>query len=305
MNMQCIDDALNCWNCWNVGEGHIQVPKTNMVWVICGIAPYKGDLFSGQPIFNVEGKLLELLHKPAIGGETPTVVEQPEELLHLHEVTLPTEKEFTAKLTVYLENNKDEDGTLWFKESNVTAKFKLPSAMPCPAYLAYDAFMDDISAPILWERIKVEEAMWQCTELFHGSKAFLIAANTKHNKGHGTVAIPNTFVHTKSKPRCANMGKSSTGNAIPQHKGGYSASNSAANRGEHSAEHTGPKRCIVANKCDCGARPRDRMCEKVWNVHHESQSYLKTVLLDSWTGRAPTTMDQRDGSKATNQGQEA
>jgi hypothetical protein len=178
-----------------------------MVCFICAIAPYKGDLFSGQPIFKVEGKLLGLLHKPATGGETPTVVEQPDELLHLHEVILPTEKEFTAKLTVYLENNKDEDGTLRFKESNVTAKFKLPSAMPCPAYLAYDAFMDDISAPILWERIKVEEAMWQCTELFHGIKAFLIAANTKPNKGYSTVAILTRLFIQRANPDALTWGR--------------------------------------------------------------------------------------------------
>ena len=169
----------------------IQVPHTNKVRFICGIAPYRGDPFSSQLTSNVEGKLLGLLQEPAIAGETPTVAELPEELLHLHEVTLPTEKEeFTAKLEAYLEQNKDDNGTPWFKESNVKATFKLPSAMPCPAYLAYDAFMDDIAAPILWERIKVEEASEQCTELFHGIKAFLMAANTKHNKGKGTVAIP-------------------------------------------------------------------------------------------------------------------
>ena len=63
--------------------------------------------------------------------------------------------------------------------------------MPCPAYLAYDAFMDDISAPILCERIKVEEEMGQqCTELFHGIKSFLMAENTKHTKLKDMVAIP-------------------------------------------------------------------------------------------------------------------
>jgi hypothetical protein len=185
----------------------IQVPHTNKVRFICGIAPYRGDPFSSQPTSNVEGKLLGLLHEPAIAGETPTVAELPEELLHLHEVTLPTEKEFTAKLEAYLEQNKDDDGTPWFKESNVKATFKLPSAMPCPAYLAYDAFMDDIAAPILWERIKVEEASEQCTELFQGIKAFLMAANTKHNKGKGTVAIPTRSFTQRANPDALTWGR--------------------------------------------------------------------------------------------------
>jgi len=51
--------------------------------------------------------------------------------------------------------------------------------------------MDDISAPILCERIKVEEEMGQqCTELFHGIKSFLMAENTKHTKLKDMVAIP-------------------------------------------------------------------------------------------------------------------
>ena len=56
----------------------IQVPTTNMVQFICGIAPYKGDLFSGQRTSNVEGQLLGLLHEPAVAGDTPKVDEQPQ-----------------------------------------------------------------------------------------------------------------------------------------------------------------------------------------------------------------------------------
>jgi hypothetical protein len=62
--------------------------------------------------------------------------------------------------------------------------------MPCPAYLAYDEFTDDISAPILWERIKVTEETEQCPDLFNGIKAFLRAANTKNTKLQGSVALP-------------------------------------------------------------------------------------------------------------------
>jgi len=62
----------------------------------------------------------------------------------------------------------------------------------------------------------------------------------------------------------------------------------------------------VGQKFFSGARPRDRMCEKVCDdVHHGSPSYLKTVWLVPRAGRATTTMDQRNNSKATNQGQEA
>ena len=62
----------------------------------------------------------------------------------------------------------------------------------------------------------------------------------------------------------------------------------------------------LGQKFFSGARPRDRMCEKVCDdVHHGSPSYLKTVWLVPRAGRATTTMDQRNNSKATNQGQEA
>jgi hypothetical protein len=100
---ECNYDILN--NMTSPAPFLIQVPGTNMVRFICGIAPYRGDPFSSQPISKVEGQLLGLLHEPAVAGETPKVVELPEELLNLYEVTLPTEEEFTKKLKTYLEND--------------------------------------------------------------------------------------------------------------------------------------------------------------------------------------------------------
>jgi hypothetical protein len=126
-----------------------------------------------------------------VAGETPKVVQLPEQLLELFEVTVPTEDEFAEKLVSRTASNKKDNGVAWFKGNSVTKKVPLPMAMPFPAYLAYDAFTDDVPAHILWERIRVAEETDQCpAELFDGAKAFLRAAHTRNIQTQNSVSLP-------------------------------------------------------------------------------------------------------------------
>lgn len=65
---------------------------------------------SSQPASEVEGQLLGLLQEPMVAGETPKVVQLPEQLLELFEVTVPTEDEFAEKLVSRIASNKEDNG---------------------------------------------------------------------------------------------------------------------------------------------------------------------------------------------------
>jgi hypothetical protein len=65
---------------------------------------------SSQPASEVEGQLLGLLQEPVVAGETPKVVQLPEQLLELFEVTVPTEDEFAEKLVSRIASNKEDNG---------------------------------------------------------------------------------------------------------------------------------------------------------------------------------------------------
>jgi hypothetical protein len=66
---------------------------------------------------------------------------------------------------------------------------------------------ENLKALYYTKDIKVEEALEQCTELFQGIKAFLMAANTKHNKGKGTVAIATRSFTQRAKPDVLTWGR--------------------------------------------------------------------------------------------------
>ena len=164
----------------------IQVPGTNKVRFLTGLAPFLGDpLAPPSPLRNTLLALDQDIDEP---GETPKVLRLPDDTLKIQKVLAPD-------ITVVqedLKDNKDDDGKPWYTETTVRDKThcEVAKVVPCPAYIAYDAFVHDVSAVILLERIlslQTETQTADTKSMWDWVTQFLCAVMTKHNSKSNTV----------------------------------------------------------------------------------------------------------------------
>ena len=75
-------------------------------------------------------------------AEAPTPLELPIDVIKLNAVMAPTQLH----------------GLPWFTQNTVKdTTVQVPTAIPFPPYLAYDAFTTDVLAHELWERVQCAE----------------------------------------------------------------------------------------------------------------------------------------------------
>ena len=73
----------------------------------------------------------------------------PASIMQIKDIMAPTKTQFSLKI-----NKKDDigEGLPWFKQSKVTnTKVPIAQVAPCPAFLAFDALMDEIESHVIWE----------------------------------------------------------------------------------------------------------------------------------------------------------
>ena len=160
--------------------------NNNKVRFILGIAPVLSDPFMAH-ISPLEGKLLAISQDISLATETTLPITLPDNIMEVKVIKAPSPEAFLAKMAL---NDDRGDGKKWFVERSVTATVEIPPAIPLPAYIAYDAFSEDVEAHIIWERL-------QCTN-FEGAEEvketalqFLRAAHTAHNQDSNKVQLAN------------------------------------------------------------------------------------------------------------------
>ena len=171
----------------------VQIPDTNKVRMIHGVAPYLGHPLSEPSA--IEGTLLGIDGDIDGHGEIPRVIRLPTNLFTIKTITVPTQAAFETKIT-----SKPRDvGTPWFRATQLQDSDKtttdLAKTIPFPPYLAYDALHDDVPAHIIWERIRhLELPTEQPSQLFQEIKSFLSATHTRYIDSAPCVTLPtNTF----------------------------------------------------------------------------------------------------------------
>ena len=184
----------------------IQVPGTNKVRFITGLAPFLGDpLAPPSPMRNT---LLALDQDIDDHGEPPKVLRLPDDALKIQKVLAPA-------ITVVLEDlkdKKDDEGKHWYTETTVRDKtqWDMAKVVPCPAYIAYDAFVHDVSAVVLLERILTLQTDAQSAKvksMWDWVTEFLCAVLTKHNAKSNTVQTSQDFFAERPHKDAKQWGK--------------------------------------------------------------------------------------------------
>ena len=169
----------------------IKVPDTHMVRFITGLAPYMQDPFSATPASILDGKLLAIMQDIDNPAEAPTPLELPIDVIKLNAVMAPTQLQFREKIA---KNEDTTNGLPWFPQNAVKdTTVQVPTAIPFPPYLAYDAFTSDVPAHELWERVQCAEQEGM-EAVFEMAQNFFAAVHVSHNASNKkTVAIPGYF----------------------------------------------------------------------------------------------------------------
>ncbi len=148
----------------------IQNPGKNRVHFIMGKAKFLADPIrhpTGHPLQEGSSFLAigEDLVEPA---DTPQAIILPDNVLKTSMVNIPMAPQFIAKITQKAAELPD-GGTAagaqfdstpcqWFKHSDAgTILCPLTKMCPLPHFLAYDAFLDNVTVHIIWERIAFHE----------------------------------------------------------------------------------------------------------------------------------------------------
>ena len=184
----------------------IQVPDTNTVRAIHGLAPFLGDPLA--PPSELEGTLLAFDGDIDDDNELPRVIKLPLELLTPETVIVPTQTFLEQKI---LEKPAD-NGSKWFKASTLDTTNKtevaLAKVIPCPLFMAYDALAEDVPAHVIWERFRSTELQghpvpqWS-TDIKH----FLAAAMTTHRADMKSIAVPHPTFHSRMTNDMRSWGK--------------------------------------------------------------------------------------------------
>ena len=159
----------------------VKVPGTCRVKLLLGLAPFLQDPFNTQS--SVDGKFLALREDIDDPTEAPTVLTFPTSIMTIKDTRLPTIDQFHTKI---IKNDDSGEGNPWFKQSKVNHKEKVAKIAPCPAFLAYDALMDEVEAHVIWERLQCSAIQPDSTVFLHLS-AFLRAVHVDHTASNTAV----------------------------------------------------------------------------------------------------------------------
>ena len=176
----------------------IKVPDTHMVRFITGLAPFMQDPFSAAPASSLEGNFLSIMQDIDSPTEAPIPLELPLDVIKINAVMAPTQTQFSEKIA---RNDDATTGLPWFTQNAVKdTTVQVPTAVPFPPYLAYDAFTQDVPAHELWERVQCAEQEGM-EAVFEMAKNFFAAVHVSHNASNKkTVAIPGYFFFKRPPP---------------------------------------------------------------------------------------------------------
>ena len=195
----------------------LQVPGTNKVRFITGLAPFLGDpLAPPSPLSNT---LLALDQDIDHSGEPPKVMRLPNDTLKIQRVLAPE----ISVVVEDLKDKKEDEGKAWYTEATVRDKThcEVAKTVPCPAYVAYDAFVEDVSAVILLERILTLQNDTNTDEvksMWDWVITFLCAVLTKHNTKSNTVQIPHEYFAARQHKDAKTWGKDRVNQIYPSLK---------------------------------------------------------------------------------------
>ena len=178
----------------------IQNPGTNTVRFIMGTAKFLADPIRHPTGHPLQSSFLAIGEDLVEHADTPRAIILPDDVLKTNMVKIPTAPQFRAKLTQKAAELPEGGGTAgaqfdtsqWFKHSDAgTVLFPLAKLCPAPPFLAYDAFLDNVAAHIVWERIAFHEDQHpQEAEFFTGVKHFLQGVHTKHLTAQCSTSVP-------------------------------------------------------------------------------------------------------------------
>ncbi len=142
--------------------------------------------------------------------DTPRAMVLPDDALKTNMVKILMEMQFAAKMAQKaMELNTAEgqefDTIQWFKHSDAgTVLFPLAKVRPMPPFLAYDAFVNNNTAHIIWKCISYHHEDAHTTQeeaMFKGIKrSFLQGFHTKHLTSQASTLVPrDTF---ERHPHC-------------------------------------------------------------------------------------------------------
>ena len=184
----------------------LQVPGTNKVRFITGLAPFLGDpLAPPSPLSNT---LLAIDQDIDDSGEPPKVMRLPDDTLKIQRVLAPE----ILVVVEDLKDKKEDEGKAWYTEATVWDKThcEVAKMVPCPAYVAYDAFVEDVSAVVLLERVlsfQTDDNTDEVKSMWDWVINFLCAVLTKHNSKSNTVQIPHEFFAERQHKDTKQWGK--------------------------------------------------------------------------------------------------
>ncbi len=175
----------------------IQNPGKNTVRFIMGTAKFLADPLHHPSGHELQGRFLAIGEDLLEPTDTPRPLILPDDALKTNMVKVPTETQFAAKMAQKATELDAAEGqfdtTQWFKHSDAgTILHPLAKVCPMPPFLAYDAFVDNITAHIIWERICYhEDAHPSQAAMFKGIKSFLQeGVHTKHLTSQASTAVP-------------------------------------------------------------------------------------------------------------------
>ena len=176
----------------------IQNPGKSTVRFIMGTAKFLADPIihpTGHPLQGLFLSIGEDLLEPT---DTPRAIVLPDDALKTNMVKIPTATHFRAKMAQKAAEQPDGgqgaqfDSTQWFKHNDSnTILCSLAKICPLPPFLAYDAFLENVTAHVIWERVVYHEDNHpQEAEYFTAVKNFLQGVHTKHLSAQSSTSVP-------------------------------------------------------------------------------------------------------------------
>lgn len=174
----------------------VQVPGTSSVRFVACLAKYLTNPLQHPTGHKLHGWFLAISEDLRKSSDTPRrTVLLPDDVLKTNMVLTPTEQAFKAKLKqkhTEDDTNAADDSTQWFKHDDVgNNRSSQAKVCPLPHFLAYDAFAEDVTAQVLWERVCEHEDIHEGNGvLFTSIKEFFQAVHTKHRANQESTAPP-------------------------------------------------------------------------------------------------------------------
>ena len=184
----------------------VQVPGTNKVCTIHGVAPFLGDPFAEKA--QLEGKLLGLDGDIDLPTDRPGVLLLPPDFFVTTQVTIPKQKALEDKILTKPRNA----GTSWFRAATIPAEdattAEMAKAIPFPLYMLYNNLFDDAPAHVVWERVRsMEPTDEEPSQLLTAIKNFLAAASTSYANDAPNIKIPASHFASRTSPEMRTLAK--------------------------------------------------------------------------------------------------